>query len=176
MEKSKRNHQEISHDNPDKKELSITYANLVEEVCQAVHNKTKHPVPPPFINSHSNPLKNPEEDKLRLILKSAKRRVGLKPMLPEHLLVKPILDDINDPKYSDTRKEAAKELLDKELKINTDLKIISTKMSQSSPILWIELEDHNTADMIIKQSAKVRNPDSRAILYPPMNFYHLSNK
>ena len=68
---------------------------------------------PPLTNSHPNPLKKPEKDKLRLILKSAKRRVGLKPMLPEHLSAKPIIDDISDPKYSDIRKEAAKEFLDK---------------------------------------------------------------
>ena len=88
-------------------------------------------------------------------------------MLPEHLSAKPIIDDINDPKYSDIRKEAAKEFLYKELKLNSDKKIISTKMSQSSPILWIEVDDHTTADMIIKQSAKVHNPYGRAIMYPP---------
>ena len=85
---------------------------LWKKVWLAVHNKTKH-LAPPLINSHSNPLNNLEEDKRRLILKSAKRRVGLKPMLPEHLSAKPIIDDINDPKYSDIRKEAAKEFLDK---------------------------------------------------------------
>ena len=119
---------------------------------------------------YQQPTKNPEEDKLRLILKSAKRRVGLKPMLPEHVSAKPITDDINDPKYSDIRKEAAKEFLDKELKINSDIKIISTKMSQSSPIFRIEVDDHTTTDMIIKESAKVCNPDGRAIMYPPKNF------
>ena len=40
-------------------------------------------------------------------------------------------------------------------------------MSQSSPILWMEVDDYTTADMIIKQSAKVRNPDGKAIMYPP---------
>ena len=89
----------------------------------ASHNKTKHQIPP-LKNSHPNPLTNPQEDKLRLILKSAKRRVGLKPMLPEHLSAKPIIDDINDPKYSDIRKEAAKEFLDNELKLNSAIKII----------------------------------------------------
>ena len=88
-------------------------------------------------------------------------------MLPEHLSASPILDDINDPKYSNIRKEAAKEFLDKELKINTDIKIVSTKISQASPILWIEREDYTIADMILKQSAKVCNPDGRAIMYPP---------
>ena len=61
------------------------------------------------------------------------------------------------------RKEAAKEFLDKELKITTDINIISTKISQTSPLLWIELEDYTIADIILKQSAKVRNPDGRAI-------------
>ena len=40
-------------------------------------------------------------------------------------------------------------------------------MSQSSPILWIEFDDYTTADMIIKQSAKIPNPDGKAIMYPP---------
>ena len=44
-------------------------------------------------------------------------------------------------------------------------------MSQSSPILWIEVEDSTTADMIIKQSAKVRNPDGKAIMYPPQELF-----
>ena len=77
-----------------------------------------------------NPTITSDEDKLKKILKTAKRRVGLKPMYPEHISASPITDDINDPKYSDIRKEAAREFLDKELKINTYLNILSTKMSQ----------------------------------------------
>ena len=90
-------------------------------------------------------------------------------MHPEHISATPITDDINDPKYSDIRKAAAIEFLDKELKINTHLNILSTKKSQTSPILWIELEDSDTADMLIRQSAKNRNPDGKAIMYPPKN-------
>ena len=37
-------------------------------------------------------------------------------------------------------------------------------MSQSSPILWIEVDDCNIADMIIRWSAKIRNPDAKAII------------
>ena len=44
-------------------------------------------------------------------------------------------------------------------------------MSPSSPILWIELEDSDTADMIIRQSAKIRNPDGIAIMYPPQELF-----
>ena len=44
-------------------------------------------------------------------------------------------------------------------------------MSQSFPILWIKVDDHTTADMIIKQSAKVCNPDGRAIMYPPKKLF-----
>ena len=92
-------------------------------------------------------------------------------MFPEHISATPITDDINDPKYSDIRNEAAREFLDKELKVNTYLNIISTKMSQSSPILCIEIEDSDTADMLIKQSAKIRNPDGKAIMYPPQELF-----
>ena len=88
-------------------------------------------------------------------------------MYHEHISAKPILDDINEPKYSDIRKAAAREFLDKEFKISTHLNILSTKKFQTSPILWIELEDIKTADMLIRQSAKIRNPDGEAIMYPP---------
>ena len=46
-------------------------------------------------------------------------------------------------------------------------------MSQSSPILWIEVDDCDTADMIIRQSAKIRNPDAKAIMYPPQELFPL---
>ena len=106
---------EISDDNPEKNEITITYANLVEKGLAGSSNQNKTSNTPSNKNSNPNPLNNQGDDKLRLILKSAKRRIGLKPMLPEHLSAKPILDDINDPKYSDIRKEAAKEFQDKEL-------------------------------------------------------------
>ena len=44
-------------------------------------------------------------------------------------------------------------------------------MSQSFPILWIEVEDYDMADMIIKQSAKIRNPNGKAIMYPPQELF-----
>ena len=82
----------------------------------------------------------------------------------------PITDDINQPKYSDIRKEAAAEFLAKELKLHPPT-IISTKMSQSSPIMWIELQDSDTADMLMRQSAKIRNRDGIAIMYPPQELF-----
>ena len=88
----------------------------------------------------------------------------------EHISAAPITDNINDPKYAEIRRTAATEFLDKELKINTHINIISTKMSQGSPIMWIELEDSHTAEMLMRQSARIRNPDSKAIMYPPKNF------
>ena len=134
-------------------------------VHQTKTNHQKHPpkdtIPTPTITTY--------DEKLMKILKTAKRRVGLKPMHPEHISATPITDDINDPKYSDIIKAAAREFLDKELKINTHLNILSTKKSQTSPILWIELEDSETADMLIRQSAKIRNPDGKAIMYHPKN-------
>ena len=92
-------------------------------------------------------------------------------MYLEHMSANPITDDINEPKYSDTRKAAAREFLEKKLKLNTYLNIISTRMSQTSSILWIEVEDSDTADMIIRQSAKIHNPDGKAIMYPPQELF-----
>ena len=44
-------------------------------------------------------------------------------------------------------------------------------MSQSSPILWIEVDDCDTADMIVRQSAKIHNPNAKAIMYPPQELF-----
>ena len=44
-------------------------------------------------------------------------------------------------------------------------------MSQTSPIMWIELEDSQTADMIMRQAAKVQNPNGKAIMYPPQELF-----
>lgn len=82
----------------------------------------------------------------------------------------PITDDINQPKYRAIRKESAAEFLANELKLHPPT-IISTKMSQTSAILWIELEDRDTADMIMRQSAKIRNPNGIAIMYPPQELF-----
>ena len=86
-------------------------------------------------------------------------------MTLEHISSNIITDDINLPKYSELRKVAAAEFLDKELKI-TGIKIISPKMSPTSPILWIEVSNSDIADMLLRQSAKI-NSDAKAIIYPP---------
>ena len=44
-------------------------------------------------------------------------------------------------------------------------------MSQGSPIVWIELEDTDTAEMLMRQSARIRNPDGKAIMFPPQELY-----
>ena len=64
---------------------------------------------------------------------------------------------------------ATAEFLDKELKL-TNINIISSKMSLSSPILWIEVNDSYTADMLSRQSAKIRSK-AKAIMYPPQELY-----
>ena len=105
---------------------------------------------------------------MKTILKAAKRRVGLKPIRVENKTDSPITDDLNQQHYSDIRKEAAAEFITKELKLQPPT-IISTKMSQSSPIIWIEVQDSDTADMLMRQSAKIRNPNGQAIMYPLKN-------
>ena len=94
-----------------------------------------------------NPVTLTHEEKLKKILNTARKRVGLKPMHLEHISATPITDNINDPKYAEIRKNAATEFLDKELKISTSINIVSTKMSQGSPIMWIELDDIDKAEM-----------------------------
>ena len=44
-------------------------------------------------------------------------------------------------------------------------------MSQGSPILWIELEDIETAEMLQHQANRMRNPNGQAIMYPPQELY-----
>ena len=56
-----------------------------------------------------------------------------------------------------------------ELKISDPIVIKSSKMSQGSPILWIELEDIETAEMLQHQANRMRNPNGQAIMYPPRN-------
>ena len=103
---------------------------------------------------------------MKTVLKAAKRQVGLKPIRVENITESPIIDDINQPYYSEMRKEAAAEFITKELKLQPPT-IMSTKMSQSSPIMWIEVQDSDTADMLMRQSAKIRNPNGQAIMYHP---------
>ena len=73
-------------------------------------------------------------------------------MTLQHISSNIIIDDINQPKYSNIRKIATTEFIDKELKL-TNINIISSKMSLSSPILWIEVDNSDIADIIIRQSA-----------------------
>ena len=61
--------------------------------------------------TQSTPTPEPQEDRLKTILKAAKRRVGLKPFYQEHMSATPIVDDIDQPKYSAIRKESAAEFL-----------------------------------------------------------------
>ena len=60
--------------------------------------------------------------------------------------------------------------MEKELKIMDKIAIKSSKMSQGLPILWIELEDIETAEMLPHQANRMRNPNGQAIMYPPRNY------
>ena len=78
-------------------------------------------------------------------------------------------EEINLLQHFHLRKTLAQEFLEHELKI-TDAKIISSKMSTNSDILWIEVENSDTAERIIKQSARTHTK-ARGIMYPPTELY-----
>ena len=122
-------------------------------------------------NGNSHPVINTREqkhnDRMKKILESAKRRIGLKPVLPGHITSNESYGDLNGREFSETRRDAAKEFILKGLSIKQDITILSTKLSRSSPIKWVELEDPDIADAILIETAKVRNPEGRAVMYPP---------
>merc|ERR1712240_307548 len=64
---------------------------------------------------------------------------------------------------------AAHDFLENELKI-TIATIISSKLSTTSPILWIEVQSEEIALNIQKQSAILKR-EERAIMYPPPEFF-----
>ena len=82
-----------------------------------------------------------------------------------HLSLNITTEDVNNPQYSKLRKRAAEEFLEKELKTTT-AKIISSKMSHTSPILWIEVQDSDRAEAIIRQSAYYKR-DAKQSCTPP---------
>merc|ERR1712240_165743 len=61
------------------------------------------------------------------------------------------------------------EFLEKELKV-TKAVITSSKLSTTSDILWIQLDNEKSAIDIQKQSASLRR-EARAIMYPPPEFF-----
>merc|ERR1712243_35529 len=88
---------------------------------------------------------------------------------PDHISLNISTEEINDPQYSEIRKRAAEEFLEKELKITTT-EIKFSKLSNTSPILWIEVQDSDTVDSIIRQSTYFKR-DAKAIMYPPPKNY-----
>ena len=114
-----------------------------------------------------------QENKTKYILDIATKRVGLKPVTPEHISqqAKKQLNDteINNPENHNFRKMAALDFLDKELKVK-DATIISSKLSNTSPILWIEVQSEETANFIQKQSEYYKR-EAQAIMYPPQELF-----
>ena len=110
------------------------------------------------------------QEKLEKILESARKRVGLKPIEYTDIAEGISRVNINDPKYSEQRKQVAQDLIERELKIKDKIEIKSSKMSQGSPIPWIELEDIEIAEMLQHQASRMRNPNGQAIMYPPRNY------
>ena len=64
---------------------------------------------------------------------------------------------------------AALDSLEKELKI-TEATVISSKLSSTSSILWIEVQNSETADWIQKQSSYYKR-EAWAIMYPPQELF-----
>merc|ERR1712240_342651 len=64
---------------------------------------------------------------------------------------------------------AALDFLENELKVTTAT-IISSKLSNTSPILWIEVQSEEMAEHIQKQSSLFKR-EARAIMYPPPEFF-----
>ena len=113
------------------------------------------------------------ENKTKYILDIAKKRVGLKPVGPDHIsqhAKKQLKDtEINNPENHNYRKMAALDFLENELKVTTAT-IISSKLSNTSPILWIEVQSEEMAEHIQKQSSLFKR-EARAIMYPPPEFF-----
>merc|ERR1712243_56267 len=102
-----------------------------------------------------------------------RKRVGLKPVGPDHIsqhAKKQLKDtEINNPENHNYRKMAALDFLENELKVK-DATIISSKLSNTSPILWIEVQNEEIAEHIQKQSSHFER-EARAIMYPPQEFF-----
>ena len=130
----------ISVDNPDPDPLAINdvyMAPLPLQIQQQTMSKEEQ--------------EKQQENKTRYILDIARKRVGLKPVTPEHISqqAKKQLNDteINNPENHNFRKMAALDFLEKELKVK-DATIISSKLSSTSSILWIEVQNIETAEWI----------------------------
>ena len=110
------------------------------------------------------------QDKLKSVLGYARKRVGFKPVYLEHITEEKVTD-INDSRYSELRRNAAKEFMTNELKFNQEVIIVSTKLSKNSPILWVELNSAEDVDSILMHSSKVWNLQAKAIMYPPSEIF-----
>merc|ERR1712240_547747 len=103
----------------------------------------------------------------KYIMDIARKRVGLKPVTSNHIsqqAKRHIKDnEINNPENNYYRKMAAHDFLENELKI-TSATIISSKLSTTSTILWIQVQSEEIALNIQKQSAILKR-EERAIMY-----------
>merc|ERR1712240_637439 len=66
-----------------------------------------------------------------------------------------------------TKEEQEKQLSKLKVKSAT---ILSSKLSNTSPILWIEVQNEEMAEHIQKQSSLFKR-EARAIMYPPEEFF-----
>ena len=100
---------ENSDDDPVGENLVITHQQMLENGVErnTKMNKTK---------VKGNVEEMDKGDKLKIILSSARKRLGLKPMYPEHISPNQIEGDINGQYYRLMRKQDAKDFLINELK------------------------------------------------------------
>merc|ERR1712240_340449 len=114
-----------------------------------------------------------QHQRAKYIMDIARKRVGLKPITANHISAKAgkqiQITDINNQHNAYYRKMAAHEFLEQELKVNNAV-ITSSKLSTTSDILWVQLDNEKSAIDIQKQSATLRR-EARAIMYPPPEFF-----
>merc|ERR1712240_106487 len=114
-----------------------------------------------------------QHQRAKYIMDIARKRIGLKPITANHISAqagKQIqITDINNKHNAYYRKMAAHEFLEKELKVINAV-ITSSKLSTTSDILWIQLDNERSAIDIQKQSATLRR-EARAIMYPSPEFF-----
>ena len=84
----------ISHDNPDPRGLTITYANIVGNNIPGLSKTHQNSNIPP-LNSSPSSKESIYNDKLKSILHTAQRRVGLKPMDLSNMSLNITKEDIN---------------------------------------------------------------------------------
>ena len=119
---------DLSDDNPEENEVSITYTNMVKPGALAPQEQNSNPHP--VTGTREQTL---DGDRMKKTLESARRPVGLKPVLSGHITSQENYGDLNGSEFSEARRDAANDFILKELNMKHDIKILSSKLSRRSP-------------------------------------------